>query len=183
MSIEFARQGVRKTADVTLRPHSEAEALVPENIVGDPPDYLVEGGLVLRELTGRYLRSGGRSVASGNLRLSHIFLARGDQPDRAGDRVVILTGVLPDPVNVGYHELRDEVVTAVNGEPVRSLQDLCRILDRDHGIRSLAFQGRGIDVVLDTAQREAVNARVAKAYRIPELRRVAGGKPAADARP
>lgn len=181
--IEFVRQGVWKTAEVTLRPHSEAEALVPENIVGDPPDYLVEGGFVLRELTGRYLRSGSRSVASGNLRLSHIYLARSEQPERAGDRVVILSGVLPDPVNVGYQELRDEVVTAVNGEPVRNLQDVFRILDRDHGIRSLAFQGRGIDVALDTAQRATVNARVARVYRIPELRRSADDRPAADVKP
>jgi len=169
--IEFVRQGQRQQAMVTLRPRSEADALVPDNAVGTPPDYLVEDGFVLRELTGRYLRSGGRGVSSGNLRLSHIYLTRGERPDRIGDRVVILSGVLPDPVNVGYQELRDEIVTAVNGDPVRNLQDVFRIMDRDRGIQRLAFQGRGIDVVLDTAQREAVNARVAKTYRIPELRR------------
>ncbi|MEI8243522.1 MAG: hypothetical protein WCI17_09675 [bacterium] len=171
VAIEFVRLGDRRQATVTLRPHSEEEALVPENTVGAPPDYLVEGGLIIRELSGRYLRGGGRGVAGGNLRLAHIFLARGDQPDRAGDRVVILAGVLPDPVNVGYQELRDEVITAVNGEPVRNLQDVFRITDRDHGIQRLACQGRGIDVVLDADQRETANARVARAYRIPELRR------------
>ena len=169
--IEFARQGKRQQVTVTLRPHNDADALVPENTVGAPPDYLVESGFVIRELTGRYLHAGGRSVASENLRLSHIYLSRGEQPDRMGDRVVILAGVLPDPVNIGYQDLHDEIVTAVNGAPVHNLQDVFRIMDRAHGIQRLAFQGRGIDVVLDTAQRDAVNARVARAYRIPELRR------------
>ena len=169
--VEFVRQGRRQQATVTLRPHNEADALVPENTVGAPPDYLVEGGFVIRELTGRYLHAGGRGVSSGNLRLSHIYLSRGEQPDRAGDRVVILAGVLPDPVNIGYQELHDEVVSAINGEPVRNLQDVFRILDRDRGIRRLTIQGRGVDVVLDTAQRAESNARIAKAYRIPELRR------------
>jgi len=74
-------------------------------------------------------------------------------------------------VNIGYQELHDEVVSAINGEPVRNLQDVFRILDRDRGIRRLTIQGRGVDVVLDTAQRAESNARIAKAYRIPELRR------------
>ena len=170
--VEFVRQGVRQQAVVTLRPHNDADALVPENTVGLPPDYLVEDGFIIRELTGRYLHAGGHGVSSGNLRLSHIYLSRAEQPDRMDDHVVILAGVLPDPVNVGYQELRDEIVTSVNDEPVRNLHDVFRIMDRDKGIQRLAFQGRGIDVVLDTAQREAVNARVAHAYRIPELRRV-----------
>ena len=170
--IEFARQGLRQQATVTLRAHNDTDALVPENTIGAAPDYLVESGFVLRELTGLYLRAGGRGVSSGNLRLAHIYLTRAAQPECAGDRVVILSGVLPDPVNAGYQELRDEVVAAVNGEPVRNLRDVFRIMDRDHGIQRLAFQGRGIDVVLDTTQRETVNARIAKAYRIPELRRL-----------
>jgi len=171
VSVEFVRQGEHRRAEVTLRPFVEDDTLVPENTIGAPPDYLVEGGFVIRELTGRYLHAGGRGVSSANLRLSHIYQVRGEQPDRVGDHVVILTGVLPDPVNVGYQELHDEVVTAVNGEPVRNLQDVFRILDRDHGIQRLAFQGRGVDVVLDAAQRDIANARVARAYRIPELRR------------
>jgi S1-C subfamily serine protease len=174
VAVTFVRQGAHRQAEITLRPHTDADALVPENTVGAPPEYLVEGGFVLRELTARYLRTGGRGVAGANLRLSHLYLARGERPDQAGDRVVILAGVLPDPVNVGYQELHDEVVTAVNGEAVHNLRDVARILDRDNGIQRLAFQGRGIDVVLDTAQRSAVNARVGRTYRIPELRRVAG---------
>ena len=169
--IEFMRQGGLQQVTVTLRPHHDADALVPENTVGAPPDYLVEEGFVIRELTGRYLHAGGRGGGAGSLRLSHIYLTRSEQPERAGDRVVVLAGVLPDPSNIGYQELRDEVITEVNGEMVRNLQDVFRILDRDHGIQRLAFQGRGVDVVLDPAQREAVNERVARTYRIPELRR------------
>ena len=169
--IEFMRNGEHRQAVVTLRPESDADALIPENTTGLPPDYLVENGLVIRELSGRYLHSGGRSVSSGNLRLSHIYLSRAGQPEQAGDRVVILTGVLPDPVNVGYQELHDEVIAEINGEAVHNLRDVFHILDCDHGIARVALLGHGVDVQLDTAQRAAVNARIAKAYRIPELRR------------
>ena len=172
--IEFLREGRPRQADVTLRPRDDDDALIPENTIGAPPDYLVEEGLVLRELTGRYLRAGGRSggLPTG-LRLSHLYLTRSEQPAHVGDRVVILSGVLPDPANVGYQDLRDEIVMAVNGEPVRNLRDVARVVDRDRGIRQLTLEGRGVDVALDPAQRNEANARIAKTYRIPELRRLA----------
>jgi len=170
--VEFVREGRRQQAVLTLRVYHDADALVPENTIGAPPDYLVEEGCVIRELTGSYLRT----ASSGNLRLAHLYLSRAQQPEHADDRVVILAGVLPDPVNIGYQELRDEIVTDVNGKPVRNLKDVFRILERDHGIQRLTIQGRGVDVVLDTSQREAVNARIARAYRIPELQRLSAGK-------
>ena len=84
---------------------------------------------------------------------------------------MILSGVLPDPANIGYQEMRDEVVTAVNGQPVRSLRDVFRIVDQDRGLARLTLQGLSVDVALDGALRGEANARIAKAYRIPELRR------------
>ncbi len=177
--IEFVREGRLQQAEVALRPRNDEDALIPENTIGAPPDYLVEEGLVLRELTGRYLRSGGRSGGpSAGLRLSHLYLARSEQPACVGDRIVILSGVLPDPANVGYQELRDEIVTAVNGEPVRNLRDVARVVDRDRGIRQLTLEGRGVDMVLDPAQRNEANTRIAQSYRIPDLRRLT-----AEARP
>jgi hypothetical protein len=171
VALEFLRQGVRRSATVELQPYREEEALVPENTTGTPPAYLVEGGLVLRELTARYLRSGGRGLAGVSLQLGHLYLAGGSRPGEPGEHPVILSGVLPDPVNVGYQELRDEQVTAVNGQPVRNLAEVCRIVDHDGGLKRLRLEGRGVEVVLDTSRREAVNERIARAYRIPELRR------------
>lgn len=176
VELEFVRRGVRQKSAVVLQPYREQDALVPENTLGTPPAYLVESGLVLRELTARYLRAGGRGLGGANLRLAHLYLAGGSRPAPAGEHPVILSGVLPDPVNVGYQELRDELVTAVNGEPVTNLMEVCRIMDRDGGLKRLRLEGRGVEVVLDVTQRASVNDRIARAYRIPELRRCAGAR-------
>jgi hypothetical protein len=171
VELEYLRQGVRRKATVELQPYREEDALVPENTAGTAPAYLVESGLVLRELTARYLRASGRGLAGVSLPLGRLYLAGGSRPGAPGEHPVILSGVLPDPVNVGYQDLRDERVAEVNGQPVSNLADVCRIVDRDGGLKRLRLEGRGVEVVLDTSRREAVNERIARAYRIPELRR------------
>ncbi len=172
VAVELVRGGQPRTVSITLKPYNEADALTPENTAGAPPDYLVEGGFVLRELTGSYLRSGEHGLANANPRLAHIYLTRATQPEHPGDRVVILSSVLPDPINIGYQEFRDDVVTAVNGEPVRNLRDVVRCVDRDGGITRLTLYSVGVDLALDPALRAAANARIASTYRIPELRRI-----------
>ena len=172
ISVELVRSGQPRTVSITLTSYNEADALIPENTAGTPPDYLVECGFVLRELTGSYLRNGERGLVNANPRLAHIYLTRATQPERPGDRIVILSSVLPDPVNIGYQEFRDDVVTAVNGEPVRNLRDVARCVDRDGGITRLRLHGIGVDLALDPALRAEANARISHAYRIPELRRL-----------
>ena len=172
IAVDLVRQGQPLTVSLTLTSSRDADAFIPEGLAGAIPDYLVEGGFVLRELSGSCLRmGGGHGLAGANARLVHLYLTRANLADRAGDHVVILAGVLPDPVNIGYQELRDEVVTAVNGQPVRNLKDVFRIVEHDRGLARLSLQGLNVDVALDTSLRDEANSRIAKAYRIPELRR------------
>lgn len=172
VAVDLVRQGQPQTVSLKLASARDADAFIPEGLAGALPDYLVECGFVLRELSGSYLRmGGGHGLAGANARLVQLYLTRAKVAERAGDHVVVLSGVLPDPVNIGYQELRDEVVTAVNGQPVRNLKDVFRIADHDRGIARLSLQGLSVDLALDTSLRGEANARVAKAYRIPELRR------------
>lgn len=149
----------------------DADALIPENIGLVQPEYLVDCGLVFRELGGDYLRAAGdKWMMRGNPRLVYLHLTRAQDPKRPGDRVVILAGVLPDAINVGYEHIRDAVVTAVNGEAIRNLADVFRVVDRDGGVRRVSLQAVGQDIVLDADSRDAANRRLAALYRIPALR-------------
>ena len=87
-----------------------------------------------------------------------------------GEHIVILSMVLPDQINIGYHEYRDEVVTAVNGKKVRCLDDVFKTLDRDNGLKSVSLMGYGVDLVLDEKEMPEANRRIAANYRIPSLR-------------
>jgi hypothetical protein len=165
------RNRERRNVEVRLDAFDDDRALIPLNTEGRPTAYLVEGGLVLRELTADYLQSfGSRWMLGANPRLVHLYLTRAQFPEKPGDRVVILAGVLPDVINKGYQGYRDDVVTHVNGQPVSNLAEVFAIRDRDRCIWRVTTQSQGVDLVLDRTQIDEANRRIAGCYRIPKLR-------------
>jgi len=183
VAVKVVREGQVQDLRVSLSPYRDSSLLVPENVTGAQAEYLIEGGLVLRELTGNYLRRyGSQWMHRANARLGHIYLTRRMAPDRPGDRIVILSRVIPEQVNIGYQHLRDLPVTAVNGEPVRNMADVFRIADRDGHVTRVSLQSVGVDIVIPSGpELEKANLRVAQRYRIPALRhaknRAAGEAP------
>jgi S1-C subfamily serine protease len=165
------RNKQRITLKLRLDPFADAWALIPLNTEGEQTAYLVEGGVILRELTADYLLSrGNRWMLASNPRLVHLYLTRAQFPEKPGQRVVVLSAVLPDAINRGFENYRDDVVTHVNGKPVSNLKDVFAIRERDNGIWRIATQGRGVDIVLDREQLAEANQRIAEQYRIPRLR-------------
>jgi hypothetical protein len=80
---------------------------------------------------------------------------------------VILASVLPDAANLGFQDLRDLIVTTVNGTAVGSLADLRRAFASPQGgfhvVEFLPGQGPG-RLVLDVAEAEASKERVRALY-------------------
>lgn len=154
-----------------LKRIQDKDTAIPYNILGEPAEYLVEGGLLIMELTVDYLKTlGPKWQVKADPRLIHLYLTRNQLTDNPDDRVVILSGVFPDPINIGYEYLRDQVITAVNGKPIRNLSDVFQIAQQDGNIHRVSLQSLEIDVVLDPEQIPAANARIARNYHIPRLR-------------
>ncbi|KAL7543001.1 hypothetical protein ACHAXR_012285 [Thalassiosira sp. AJA248-18] len=64
------------------------------------------------------------------------------QEQRKGDQqIIILSHVLPDDVNVGYHAMCNMVLTSVNGQrPINNLQHLMDLLVKRENGQSLEFR-------------------------------------------
>lgn len=154
-----------------LKRQSDLAQIIPENTAGAQAEYLADGGLILRELTGDYLRAGGNEwIIQTNPRLVYYYFNPWQFSNKEEEHVVILSRVLPDQINIGYHEYRDEVVSAVNGRPVRRLADVFKAVDQEGGLKRVALMGYGVDLVLDEEEMPAANKRIAANYRIPSLR-------------
>ena len=170
--VTVVRDGVPQEVQVPLTCRSEESDLVPENVVGAPRAYLVDGGLVIHELTGQMLHAyGGQWQTRVDPRLAHLYLTQQYAPEQPGDRVLLLSVVLPDPINIGYQHFRDQIIEKVNGEPVRNIRDVFRIVNAEGSIRSLSLRSMHIDIVLDQDELPAANQRIARQYRLPALRR------------
>ena len=169
--VAFVRDQKPRDVQVLLSRQHDRDEFIPEAISGEQVEYLVEGGLVLRELTGNYLRASGNNwKLRMNPRLVHYYLHQDKFVRQSGDHVVLLAMVLPDSINIGYQEFRDQVITAVNGQPIRNMADVFRAVDGAGGLRCVSLLGCGVDLALDEASLATANRRIAQQYRIPRLR-------------
>jgi S1-C subfamily serine protease len=170
--VSVIREGATQKIKVRLTCRNEANDLVPENVEGGPDAYLIEGGLLVRELSGRLLKAyGGQWQTRVDPRLAHLYLTRQFAPEMPGDRIVLLSSVLPDPINIGYQHFRDQIIERVNGQPIHNIRDVFRIVGDDGSIRRLSLRAVGVDIVLDQNELTAANQRIADQYRLPALQR------------
>ena len=164
--VTLTRWRNQKSEEVQLKldSYNDSKSLIPLNIEGEQAEYLVEGGFIFRELTADYLLSYGTQwMVRSNSRLIDLYLTRAQAPSKPGERIII-SGVLPDPINVGYQEIRDELVTQLNDKPVSSIHDVFAIRDQDSGITRIRLKTLGLDLVLDKTMLPEANRRIATLY-------------------
>ncbi|MDD5676781.1 MAG: hypothetical protein PHW60_02165 [Kiritimatiellae bacterium] len=169
--VALIRDRKPRGVQVLLKRQRDRDEFIPEGVGDEPVEYLVEGGLVLRELTGDYLRASGENwKLQMNPRLVYYYFHQDKFARQSGDHVVLLAMVLPNSINIGYQEFHDQVVTAVNGRPIRNMADVFRAVDSAGGLRRVTLLGCGVDLALDEATLAEANRRIAEQYRIPRLR-------------
>lgn len=169
------RDGKPVDLQIELTAYPSELRLVPSLREGVPPPYLVAGGLVFRELDAAYLQTWGGSwfdTAPLELTVRYALEAHAQTPERR--RIVVLTTVLPDAYNLGYHDVSEAVVERVNGRAVDSIAALEEAFaaPRDgYQVIDLAPNLRRRQIVLDAADFDTASRRIQEAYQIPEVER------------
>ena len=157
--------------DYILPEARNAARLVPTAPYDQEPAYVLLGGLVFQPLTRNYLRSWGESWEQrAPFRLAY-FRNEEPTPERPG--IVVLSQVLPDFFNLGYHDLRNLVLERLNHQPVSSLDELVSALDHPtNAFHVFDFmKGDSLQrVVLDADQLEEATRRVQQVYGVQKDR-------------
>jgi S1-C subfamily serine protease len=124
-----ARDG--KTREIDVEVSKGAPHHVPDNVYAKHPKYFVYGGLVFTTLSRSYLRTwGSRWYKNAPLLLRYldIYADYDEQSADMGD-IIVFSKRLPDAVNTYASQNMHGVVTAVDGRPVKSIQDLVQYLE------------------------------------------------------
>ena len=168
--VKVLRDGKVLDLKMTLRGYPEALDLIPSSSPGAPP-YMVAGGLLLRELDFPYLATWGKDwskAAPIPLLTRYYFGQEAQTPEHR--RTVVLTGVLPSPYNIGYQNLRDEIVERINGHVVGGILDVVEALKTPlngfHVLELSRDSSRG-EIVLDAGAFDAATAEIIETYRVP----------------
>jgi PDZ domain len=123
--VKVLRNGQIRRLEMVLKGFPLKQRLIPYRRTDYAPPYFVAGGLVFRELDFNYLQARGKNWRSkSDARLVLYWdLERFDQtPERK--RIIILSHVLPDAYNIGYHDIGDLAVKRVNNFRIGSMAEL-----------------------------------------------------------
>src|SRR5438105_8078372 len=127
------------------------------------PRYVVYGGLLFQPLSLDLLES----YQSADLRLRHFFdFYVIDQIYLEHPDVVVLTNILPDPINSYLSPYRGGIVDSINGKKIRTLDELSKTFAEPADRFVIDMIGDGPPLVLDPKQVEAARERIKMRYNV-----------------
>lgn len=122
VKIKVLRNGKEKVLNYTIPKARFDFDLVPDVIYDQEPEYLLVAGLVFQPLTETFLSRWGSSwERRAPYRLVHY---NGNDPTKERPELVVLSVVLPHPINLTYEGYRYQVVDKVNGRKISDLGQL-----------------------------------------------------------
>ncbi len=127
------------------------------------PRYVVYGGLLFQPLNLELIDA----YQPSDLRLRHFFdffvleQIYVDHPE-----VIVLTNILPDPINTYLGPYRGNIVDEVNGKKIRTLEDLAKALAEPADRFVINMAGDGPPLVLDPKQIESARERIDSRYNV-----------------
>jgi S1-C subfamily serine protease len=127
------------------------------------PRYLVYGGLLFQPLSLDLLEA----YQPTDLRLRHFFdFYVLEQLYREHPDVIVLTNILPDPINSYLAPYRGGIVDSINGKKIHTLEEFGQTLAEPAERLVIDLIGDGPPLVLDPKQVEAARERIKQRYNV-----------------
>jgi S1-C subfamily serine protease len=172
VSLALWRKGARVQAALTLQPHPDAGRIRGE--FDRAPSYFVYAGLVFMPLNQEYINTFGNYWQTADKHLLYaLFFKSVEHPETNGQASVVLTRVLPHPVNSAYRDLSNSIVGSVNGVKIRQLSDLERAFAASTGpYHTIVLKPGDVIVVLDKELARRSHGEILARYGIAKDRRL-----------
>jgi S1-C subfamily serine protease len=160
VKFDLQRDGKQMTAEITF---GQAWPYVHQATSYDPPRYLVFGGLLFQPLNRNL-------IITYQFQNPRVFYYFGHFIDkelyRQRDEVIILTALLPDPINTYLEEFREGILDKVNSSSIRNLKELAAALAKPADEYVIEFEGIGRPLVLRHADLDAARERIRRRYNL-----------------
>ena len=129
----------------------------------DPPKYVVFGGLLFQPMNRNLVAT----YQFANPRIFHYFSHFIEEElYKERDEVIVLTALLPDPINTYLDEFREGILHKVNGTAIRSMKELAAALAKPGEEYVMEFEGVGRPLVLQRSDLDAAHERIRQRYNV-----------------
>jgi len=155
VSLDILRKGVAKQVNITLAHDYNPYRLVPYQSYDQEPSYFIWGGFVFTPLTTNYM-----------IETKWTPEEAYQWSNKAQQEVVVLSQVLADSVNKGYHTISDIIVAKINGKTFANMKEFYQILKSTTEAFIIFEDKFGYQVIMDRVAVEARNEYILKRYNI-----------------
>ena len=158
---------------VTMEPRDRSKIVSESYVVDRAPRFVVLGGVVFMELSRPYLQEwGGDWPKEAPQRLVFYDAFQNELPQDRG-KIVFISQILPSPDTIGYENLDNLVVSKVNGQEIRSLDDLAEAAKHPvDGFQKIELEEDPGVLFLDADAIEKNRDKLIKKYALPALQRL-----------
>jgi PDZ domain len=141
--------------------------------------YVVYAGLIFQPMSLNLIEAY-RSV---DLRVRHFFdYFVTEQIYLEHPEVIILTNILPDPINTYLTPFRNSIVDEINGQKIRTLDDLAKAFSEKPERFVVKMIGDGPPLVLDPKEVDAARERIKTRYNVLAEQNLSEQQPPSPAR-
>jgi len=134
------------------------------------PKYYIENGFVFTTPSYYYFK-GDAYWAYRNPQLSYYYYDK-TLSNAELDEIVLLSSVLPDQSNVGYHDVNNRIIRKVNGQPVRNFAAFIEVFKDNKDSDIVLEDTDGSKYVIPTANLPQINQDIMKRYGIRDKMRL-----------
>jgi hypothetical protein len=149
--------------DVTVKLDASWPYLMQANTYDVSPRYILYGGLLFQPLSRNFLEA--YDIEDLQVRYFYDFFLQ-DDLYKDHPEIIILSAILPDPINTYLGDYRNGIVDEINGEKVRTMDDLANGLRIPANQYVIKLLGVGRPIVLDRAAVEAARERIDERYNV-----------------
>jgi S1-C subfamily serine protease len=153
----------RQEMDVTVKLDAAWPYLMQANTYDAAPRYVLYGGLLFQPLSRNFLET--YDIDDLRVRYFYDFFLE-DELYKDHPEVIVLSAILPDAINSYLGDFKDGIVDEINGEKVRTLDDLANGLRKESDQYVIKLIGVGRPLVLDRAAVEAARERIDQRYNV-----------------
>ena len=165
ITIKVLRNGEVKDLKLKLDIPMNSVRLVPYEQYGTPPTYFITGGLIFAPLTKNYLLEwGSQWFFSAPTKLLNFYQEGVRTEERK--QLVIMTKVLADEINLGYHDLDNIIIEKVNGKKVASMRELVDSFEKNTGLYHVIEDDTGKKIILRKDKVDKFSGRILQTYHI-----------------
>jgi hypothetical protein len=161
VQLDILREGKPMTLTVPL--NEPWPFKLQSNLYDEKPRFVVAGGLVFQPVDQNFMEAHDPS----DQRLNYIFdYFVADELHTNRPEIVVLSNILPDPVNAYTEEFRYSVVDEVNGHRIRNIEDIATAFDERTDFYIIKFAGGGRPIVIERKAIEEARPRIRERYAV-----------------